>query len=61
MGLVKLVLSRAPRWTIKKLTDTYLTLGLTEIGREVGVEDVEEVRRTVLSMVRSRRSRKGDE
>ncbi|KAI0037165.1 hypothetical protein K488DRAFT_75497 [Vararia minispora EC-137] len=51
MGLVKLALARAPRWTIKKLTETYLTLGLAEIGRAAGIEDVEEVRRMVLSMI----------
>lgn len=36
-GLVKQALSRAPRWAIKKLTETYLTLGLREIGAAVGV------------------------
>jgi COP9 signalosome complex subunit 3 len=46
-------LARAPRWTIKQLTETYLTLGLAEIGHAVGVDDAEEVRRVVLSMVRS--------
>jgi COP9 signalosome complex subunit 3 len=52
MGLVKLALARAPRWTIKRLTETYLTLGLAEIGRAAGINDAEEVRRTVLDMVR---------
>ncbi|KAA1473585.1 hypothetical protein DENSPDRAFT_882156 [Dentipellis sp. KUC8613] len=50
-GLLKQALARAPRWAIKKLTETYLTLGLGEIGREVGMEDVGEVRRVVLSMI----------
>jgi len=57
MGLVKLAVARAPRWTIKKLTETYLTLGLAEIGQATNVEDVEEVRRVVLSMVRAPYSR----
>ncbi|KAI0305215.1 hypothetical protein B0F90DRAFT_1702545 [Multifurca ochricompacta] len=50
-GLLRLVVERAPRWAIKKLTETYLTLSLPEIGRVAGVEDVEEVRRVVLSMI----------
>ncbi|KAI0065045.1 hypothetical protein BV25DRAFT_1822146 [Artomyces pyxidatus] len=50
-GLLKQALDRAPRWAIKKLTETYLTLGLREIGRNVGIEDVDEVRRVVLSMI----------
>lgn len=47
-------MERAPRWAIRKLTETYLTLSLPEIGRAAGIEDVEEVRRIVLSMVRRR-------
>jgi len=46
------VVDRAPRWAIRKLTDTYLTLSLIEIGRAAGIEDVAEVRRIVVSMVR---------
>ena len=53
VGLLRLVVERAPRWAIRKLTETYLTLSLPEIGRAAGIEDVEEVRRIVLSMVRS--------
>jgi COP9 signalosome complex subunit 3 len=45
------VVDRAPRWAIRKLTDTYLTLSLPEIGRAAGIEDVTEVRRIVVSMV----------
>jgi COP9 signalosome complex subunit 3 len=52
IGLLRLVVERAPRWAIRKLTETYLTLSLPEIGRAAGIEDVEEVRRIVLSMVR---------
>jgi len=36
---------------IKKLTSTYLTLGLAEIGRNVRISKVEEVRALVLKMV----------
>lgn len=46
------MVDRAPRWAIRKLTDTYLTLSLPEIGRAAGIEDVAEVRRIVISMVR---------
>ena len=46
------MVDRAPRWAIRKLTDTYLTLSLPEIGRAAGIEDVAEVRRIVVSMVR---------
>jgi COP9 signalosome complex subunit 3 len=36
---------------IKKLTSTYLTLGLAEIGKNVRIADVEEVRALILKMV----------
>lgn len=51
MGLLNQALSRAPRWSLKKLTATYLTLGLREIGKAVGIEDEENVRSLILSMV----------
>jgi hypothetical protein len=51
LGLINQVLERAPRWLIKKLTSTYLTLGLADIGKSVGIPDVAEVRSTILSMV----------
>ena len=50
--MLGLVVDRAPRWAIRRLTETYLTLSLPEIGRAVGMENFEEVRRVVLSMVR---------
>jgi len=50
LGLLRLVVERAPRWAIRKLTETYLTLSLTEIGRAAGIEEAE-VRRIVLSMI----------
>ena len=51
MGLINQAIDRAPVWLIKKLTATYLTLGLADIGREVGIDDVEQVREIILSMV----------
>jgi len=51
LGLLGRVVDRAPRWAIRKLTETYLTLSLFEIGRAAGMDDMEEVRRVVLSMI----------
>ncbi len=51
MSLVNQAIDRAPVWLIKKLTATYLTLGLGDIGKEVGIDSPEEVRATILSMV----------
>ncbi|GBE87715.1 hypothetical protein SCP_1103920 [Sparassis crispa] len=50
LGLVHQAIERAPRWLIKKLTNTYLTLGLADIGKEVGLEEPE-VRMVILSMI----------
>lgn len=52
--MLGLVVDRAPRWAIRRLTETYLTLSLFEIGRAVGMENIEEIRRVVQSMVSSR-------
>ncbi len=54
LGLVQQVIQRAPRWLIRRLTLTYLTLGLGDIAKEVGIESEEEVRAVVVSMVRCR-------
>ena len=35
-GLVAQALARAPRWAIRRLTETYMTLGLAEIARASG-------------------------
>ncbi len=51
-GLLSRAWARAPRWSLKKLTRTYVTLSLGEIGRQVGIKSEEEVRDLVLSMVR---------
>lgn len=52
MGLVRQALEHAPRWAVRKLTATYLTLSLAEIGKAVGIADEGGVRAVVLSMVR---------
>ena len=51
MGLINQATDRAPVWLIKKLTATYLTLGLGDIGHQVGIDSPEEVRDIILSMV----------
>ena len=51
-GLVQQAIHRAPRWLIRKLTRTYLTLGLRDIAKEVGIETEEEVRTIIVNMVR---------
>lgn len=50
-GLINQAMERAPRRLIKKLTSTYLTLGLAEIGKNVQISDVEQVRALVLKMI----------
>jgi COP9 signalosome complex subunit 3 len=52
MGLVRLALAAAPRWHVKRLTDTYLSLSLAEIGREIGLAPEPAVRALVVSMAR---------
>jgi hypothetical protein len=44
-------IDRAPRWALKRLTATYVTLGLSDIARAVNIESEDEVREVVLSMV----------
>ncbi|RPD63474.1 hypothetical protein L227DRAFT_497116 [Lentinus tigrinus ALCF2SS1-6] len=53
LGLINQAIDRAPVWLIKKLTATYLTLGLADIGKEVGIDSPEEVREIILSMIDS--------
>lgn len=53
LGLITQALDRAPRWAIKKLTTTYLTLHLCDIGREVGISDENEVKSLILGMIES--------
>ena len=51
LGLVLQALERAPRWSIKRLTSTYLTLHLSDIASAVGIESVDEVRALIVDMV----------
>ncbi|KAJ7126567.1 hypothetical protein C8R43DRAFT_1028476 [Mycena crocata] len=51
LGLVMQVVDRAPRWTLKKLTATYVTLGLGDIARAVGIQSEDDVRALILSMI----------
>ncbi|KAJ8583470.1 hypothetical protein M405DRAFT_937200 [Rhizopogon salebrosus TDB-379] len=51
LGLITQALDRAPRWAIKKLTTTYLTLHLSDIGGQVGIADEKEVKSLILSMI----------
>lgn len=52
LGLLRQALDRAPRWALKKLTATYLSLNLADIGKAVKIDSEEEVRRLLLDMVR---------
>jgi len=54
LGLITQALDRAPRWSLKKLTATYLTLGLADIGRAVKINSEDEVRELILSMIESK-------
>jgi COP9 signalosome complex subunit 3 len=51
VGLIQQAALRAPRWVLKKLTGTYVTLHLSDIRRVVKVDGEEEVRGLLLSMV----------
>jgi COP9 signalosome complex subunit 3 len=51
LGLIQQALDRAPRWNLKRLTDTYLTLGLADIGREINISNEDTVRELVVDMI----------
>ncbi|KAF8502976.1 hypothetical protein JB92DRAFT_2972622 [Gautieria morchelliformis] len=51
LGLVRQALDHAPRWTMRKLTATYVTLSLAEIGKAAGITEEESVREIVLNMI----------
>ncbi|KAJ7838369.1 hypothetical protein B0H14DRAFT_3870064 [Mycena olivaceomarginata] len=51
LGLVTQDIDRAPRWTLKKPMATYVTLGLSDIARIVGIQSEDEVRALGLSMI----------
>ncbi|KAG6913805.1 hypothetical protein DXG01_004196 [Tephrocybe rancida] len=49
-GLIALALSRTPRWTLKKLALTCVTLTLSDIARAIKLPDEEAVRSLLLDM-----------
>ena len=51
MGLITQAITRAPRWVLKKLISTYVTLHLSDIGRAIKIDSEDEVRALLLSMV----------
>jgi len=51
MGLITQAMARAPRWVLKKLTSTYVTLHLSDIGRAIKIDSEVEVRALLLSMI----------
>ncbi|PPQ87728.1 hypothetical protein CVT25_014415 [Psilocybe cyanescens] len=53
IGLIQQAITRAPRWVLKKLTATYVTLHLADIGRAVKIDSEDEVRALLLSMIES--------
>ncbi|KIM38050.1 hypothetical protein M413DRAFT_448084 [Hebeloma cylindrosporum] len=53
IGLIQQAAVRAPRWVLKKLTATYVTLHLSDIGRVVKIDSEDEVRALLLSMIES--------
>ncbi|KAJ8515848.1 hypothetical protein ONZ45_g6774 [Pleurotus djamor] len=52
-GLLQQALARAPRWSIKKLTETYVTLSISEIAKAVKVDDEALVHSIILDMIDS--------
>ncbi|KAF8327087.1 hypothetical protein F5887DRAFT_899097 [Amanita rubescens] len=50
-GLIVQAIRRAPRWMLKKLTATYLTLGIADIAKAIKVESEAEVRNLLLNMI----------
>ncbi|KIL59923.1 hypothetical protein M378DRAFT_131069 [Amanita muscaria Koide BX008] len=54
LGLVVHAFQRAPRWTLKKLTATYLTLSLADIAREIKIDSQEQVRNMLLVMIEAK-------
>ncbi|KAJ7779297.1 hypothetical protein B0H14DRAFT_2631327 [Mycena olivaceomarginata] len=51
LGLVTQDIDHAPRWKLKKPMATYVTLGLSDIARVVGIQSEDEVRALGLSML----------
>ncbi|KIM64873.1 hypothetical protein SCLCIDRAFT_598688 [Scleroderma citrinum Foug A] len=53
LGLINQALEHAARWSIRKLTGTYLTLHISDIGQAVGIDSEDEVRALILDMIQS--------
>lgn len=53
LGLVQQAINRASRWSLKKLTATYVTLHVSDIGKAVRIDSEDEVRALLLSMIES--------
>jgi len=53
VGLLQQAAVRAPRWVLKKLTATYVTLHLSDIARVVKIDSENGVRALLLSMIES--------
>ncbi|PPQ65794.1 hypothetical protein CVT26_000379 [Gymnopilus dilepis] len=51
LGLIQQAIDRAPRWVLRKLTATYVTLHLSDICRAVKIESEDAVRALLLSMI----------
>ena len=52
-GLISQAVARALRWVSKKLTATYVTLHLADIGKAIKIGSQDDVRELLLTMVRS--------
>ncbi|KXN85814.1 COP9 signalosome complex subunit 3 [Leucoagaricus sp. SymC.cos] len=53
LGLVNQAIERAPRWALKKLIGTYVTLNLTDIARQVKLDSEDQAREMLLNMIES--------
>ncbi|KAF9445144.1 hypothetical protein P691DRAFT_806121 [Macrolepiota fuliginosa MF-IS2] len=53
VGLINQAIDRAPRWALKRLIGTYVTLNLTDIARQVKIDSVDHVREMLLNMIES--------
>lgn len=53
IGLIQQAINRASRWALKKLTATYVTLHVSDIGKAVKIDSEDEVRALLLSMIES--------
>ncbi|QRV98952.1 aldo/keto reductase family protein [Ceratobasidium sp. AG-Ba] len=51
LGLLKQALARIPFWAVHKLTKTYVSLSLTEIGQAIKIADENAVRNLIETMI----------